>query len=103
MKKLISQMILEGYLYQTDDQYSMLKLVDISPLQNEDGKVIVKMYEEKESSRRESSHKRRSTDSLTSAGFDRRLLIFLKFCVIFVLRLQKKKQFLHILYSMTKH
>lgn len=69
IKNLISQMVLEGYLIQTEEQYSVLKLGDISPLKNNDTKVIIRTYEEKEPSKK-SKKVRRSTDSLTSAGYD---------------------------------
>ena len=70
LRLLISQMLLDGYLYQTEDQYSVLRIGDISALKNENTPVIIRMYEEKEPSRRPKSSRKRSTDSLTSAGFE---------------------------------
>ncbi len=72
LRSLISQMIEEGYLYQTKDQYSVLKMGDISRLRDENAHVIMRIYEEKgqkESDRRENVRKR-STDALTAAGYD---------------------------------
>ncbi|WP_276950141.1 DNA helicase RecQ [Acetatifactor muris] len=72
LRSLISQMIEEGYLYQTKDQYSVLKMGDISRLRDENAHVIMHIYEEKgqkESDRRENVRKR-STDALTAAGYD---------------------------------
>lgn len=72
LRSLISQMIEEGYLYQTKDQYSVLKIGDISRLRDENAHVIMHIYEEKgqkESDRRENVRKR-STDALTAAGYD---------------------------------
>ena len=70
LKSLISELILKGYLYQTDDQYSVLKLGNIKPLQDEGTKIMVRMYAGKEPSRKEKSNKRRRTDALTSDGFE---------------------------------
>lgn len=70
LRLLMNQLILEGYLYQTDDQYSVLKMGDISPLKNEEAHVIVKMYEEKEATTKQKSIRKRSTDALTGAGYE---------------------------------
>lgn len=70
LKKLINQMVLDGYLIQTEDRYSVLKMGDISPLKNDDAKVIVRTYEEKEIAKKTKNRNRRSADSLTSAGFE---------------------------------
>ena len=69
LRLLISQMILDGYLYQTNDQYSVLKMGNIAPLKDGNNQVIVRMHEEKEPSRKQKVSHKRSTDSLTSAGF----------------------------------
>ena len=69
LRLLINQMISAGYLYQTEDKYSVLKMGDISPLRDENTHVIIRMYEEKEPERRKSTRKK-STDSLTSAGYE---------------------------------
>ena len=42
LRSLISQMIEEGYLYQTKDQYSLLKIGDIAPLKDENARVILR-------------------------------------------------------------
>ncbi|MCM1327424.1 MAG: DNA helicase RecQ [Bacteroidales bacterium] len=70
IRTLIGQMIGEGYLYQTQEQYSVLKIGDIEPLKDENTRVIVRTYEEKEAERKKKAPGRRSTDSLTSAGYD---------------------------------
>lgn len=70
LRLLISQMLLDGYLYQTKEQYSVLRMGDISPLRDENTRVMIKMHEEKESSRRQKSNRRRSTDDLTGAGYE---------------------------------
>ena len=77
LRSLISQMVEEGYLYQTQEQYSVLKMGDIAPLRDESTRVMMRIYQEKEPERgldgRNSEKKkapRRSTDALTSAGYD---------------------------------
>lgn len=76
LRSLISQMIEEGYLYQTKDQYSLLKVGDIAPLKDENTRVILRTCEEKEPEKRKKSAKKRGTDVLTSAGYD----LFEKLC-----------------------
>lgn len=70
LRLLLNQLILDGYLYQTEEQYSVLKMGDISPLKNPDTHIIVKMYEEKERSAKQKSSRERKTDALTGAGYD---------------------------------
>ena len=71
---LISQLIEEGYLCQTDDRYSVLKLGDVSALENEDTHVVLRTYESKQPARpdkpkKPARQKARSTDALTAAGY----------------------------------
>ncbi|MDE6924064.1 MAG: ATP-dependent DNA helicase, partial [Acetatifactor sp.] len=70
IRSLIGQMIEEGYLYQTEDQYSVLRMGDITPLKDENTQVLLRTYEEKEPDRMKRSARKRSTDVLTSAGYD---------------------------------
>lgn len=80
IRALIEQMILNGYLYQTEDRYSVLRLGNIAPLKENSTRVMIRTYEEKESDRlsagrteAERSRKKqriKSTDVLTGAGFD---------------------------------
>lgn len=69
IRMLISQMTGEGYLCQTEEKYSVLKLGDITPLKDENTRVIIRTYEEKEPQRKKRSVTRRGTDALTSAGY----------------------------------
>lgn len=69
LRLLISQMILDGYIYQTENRYSVIRIGDITPLRDENTSVIIRMYEEKEPDRRAKSGKKKGTDSLTSAGY----------------------------------
>lgn len=70
LRLLINQMILDEYIYQTNEQYSVLRMGDITPLKDETTRVMIRMYEEKEPDRRSKSRKKKSTDSLTSAGYE---------------------------------
>lgn len=74
IRSLISQLIEEGYLCQTDDRYSVLKLGDVSALENEDTHVVLRTYESKQPARpdkpkKPARQKARSTDALTAAGY----------------------------------
>ena len=73
LRALISQMTEMGYLYQTQERYSVLKLGDISSLRDENTHVIMRTYEEKEPDKKKKPQKsvrKRSTDALTAAGYD---------------------------------
>lgn len=73
LKLLITQMIQEGYLYQTDDRYSLLKIgTMVTRLHDESTKVTVKVHIEEKDVKRTNTNKTRqkSTDALTSAGFE---------------------------------
>ena len=73
LRTLISQMTEMGYLYQTQEKYSVLKLGNLTPLKDENTRVIMRTYEEKEPDKKKKIQKavrKRSTDALTSAGYD---------------------------------
>lgn len=69
LRHLISQMLSDGYLLQTQDQYGILRMGDISRLKDCNTKVIVRKCKE-ESIRNDKASQKRNTDSLTSAGFE---------------------------------
>ena len=70
LRILLNQLILDGYLYQTEEQYSVLKMGDISPLKNQERRVIVKIHEEKAVVPKQKGSRKRSTDALTRAGYE---------------------------------
>lgn len=70
LRLLINQLILDGYLYCTEEQYSVLKMGNITPLRNEETRVIVKVYEEKDAKTKKKSSRKRKTDALTGAGYE---------------------------------
>ena len=70
IRLLISQMIDEGYLFQTDDTYSVLHMGEkMNRLHDENTHVIVRMHEEKESDKKPKKQtKAENADALTLAG-----------------------------------
>ena len=72
LRRLISHMLETGYLIQTDDEYSVLRLGEVRALKEENARVILRTFEERkenESARKRKLQNSRSTDSLTAAGF----------------------------------
>lgn len=71
IRSLISQLIEEGYLYQTDDQYSVLKVGDVSALGDEGTRVVLRTYESRQPDKpkKPAKQKARSTDALTAEGY----------------------------------
>ncbi len=70
VRLLVSQMLLDGYLYQTTDQYSVIRMGDIGPLKNPDTHVLVRMYQAREPEPQPKIQGRKRTDSLTKAGYE---------------------------------
>ncbi len=70
LRLLINQMIQDGYLYQTVDKYSVLRLGNIDPLKDEKTRVLIKSNKDREPERKISRAMKRSTDSLTKAGYE---------------------------------
>lgn len=70
LRLLVSQLLLDGYLYQTADKYSVIRLGDIEPLKKEDAHLMVRTYKDRDPERQTKSRSKRSTDSLTKAGYD---------------------------------
>lgn len=75
LKQLVTEMIMEGYIYQTDDKYSVLKIGDITKLKYEDAHVFIKtatnnlQFDDGNISNKKLAKEKR-TDQLTKAGFD---------------------------------
>lgn len=70
IRLLIEQMIREGYVIQTDGDYSVLRIGDISGLKREGTYVGIRKAEEKKAPVSAQKRKKaRSTDALTSAGY----------------------------------
>lgn len=69
LRLLLNQMVEEGYIIQTEGEYSVLRMGDISELRKEDTHVIVRMPAGREKAAGKADKKKRSTDSLTAAGY----------------------------------
>lgn len=70
LRLLINQMIMDGYLYQTADKYSVVKMGNIEPLKDENTRVIVRACKEKEVEKNLKKSQKRSKDSLTKMGYE---------------------------------
>ena len=70
LRMLISQLILNGYLYQTADKYSVIRMGNIEPLKKEGARVLIRTYKDREPEGQAKSRTRKSTDALTKAGYE---------------------------------
>ncbi len=70
LRLLISQLIMDGYLRQTADKYSVIRLGNIEPLKNPDTRILVRVHKDREPERQAARRSRRGTDSLTKAGYE---------------------------------
>ncbi|WP_090298385.1 DNA helicase RecQ [Pseudobutyrivibrio sp. ACV-2] len=70
LRLLVNQLIADGYLTQTAEKYSVIRMGDISSLRNPKTRIIVKTYKDRELDSKKSSRSRKGTDSLTKAGFE---------------------------------
>ena len=70
LRLLISQLLQDGYLYQTTDKYSVIRMGNIKPLKDPDTHVLIRTHKDKEPEHQTKKPGRRSTDSLTRAGYD---------------------------------
>ncbi len=68
VRLLIEQMIREGYVVRTEEEYSVLRIGDISGLKRKDAYVGIRKAEEKKAPA-PAKKKARSTDGLTGAGY----------------------------------
>ncbi|MBR3644588.1 MAG: HRDC domain-containing protein, partial [Parasporobacterium sp.] len=69
LRMLISQMIMDGYLYQTAEKYSVIRMGNIEPLRDPGTRVMVRTHKDKEISRQTPGKNRKNTDTLTKAGY----------------------------------
>lgn len=70
LRLLVSQMLLDGYLYQTTDKYSVIRIGNIEPLKDSNTHVLVRTYQDREPEHQTKRRRRKSTDSLTRAGYE---------------------------------
>lgn len=70
LRLLISQLLQDGYIYQTADKYSVIRMGNIDPLKNTDTHVLIRTHKDREPERQTVRRSKRSTDSLTKAGYE---------------------------------
>ena len=70
LRLLISQLLLEGYLYQTADKYSVIHIGNIEPLKDPNTHILVRTYKDREPERQTARRRRKSRDTLTKAGYE---------------------------------
>ena len=70
LRALLNQLITDGYLYQTADKYSVIRMGNIEPLKNPDTHVLVRTYKDREPDRRAAGRTRKGSDILTKAGYE---------------------------------
>ena len=70
LRLLISQLILDGFLYQTADKYSVIRMGDIEQLKDPNTHILIRTYKDREPEGRPKRHGRKSTDFLTKAGYE---------------------------------
>ena len=71
LRLLVSQMIMDGYLVQTTEKYSVVRMGNISPLKDPATRVLIRTHKEKEPERerRKADKRKKNTDVLTKAGY----------------------------------
>ena len=67
---LINQMIIDGYLYKTADKYSVIRLGIIESLKDPNTRVLIRTHKDKEPEHQTIKQNKRSTDTLTKAGYE---------------------------------
>lgn len=70
LRLLISQLILDGFLYQTADKYSVIRMGDIERLKDPNTHILIRTYKDREPEGQPKRHGRKSTDFLTKAGYE---------------------------------
>ena len=69
LRELISQMVLSGYLYQTADKYSVIRMGNIAPLKDPETHVLIRTGND-HTAQQQKPFKKKSTDALTKAGYE---------------------------------
>lgn len=69
LRLLIDRLLAEGFITRTEGAYSVLQMGDIRRLRDENTRIVVRMPKKKETAVKSRGMSKRSTDSLTSAGY----------------------------------
>ena len=70
LRLLISQLIVDGYLCQTADKYSVIRVGNIESLKDSNTHVLIRTYKDREDERQTVKRSRKSTDTLTKVGYE---------------------------------
>lgn len=70
LRRLIAHMLEEGYIIQTDGEYSVLRMGEYRALREENARVTVRTFVERKEGAGGRKKKTKSTASLTAAGFE---------------------------------
>ncbi len=70
LRLLISQLLTDGYLCQTTDKYSVIRMGNIAPLKDAATRILIRVHEDKEPERQAKNRSRKRSDSLTKAGYE---------------------------------
>lgn len=70
LRLLISQLLLDGYLYQTADKYSVIRMGNVEPLKDPNMHVLVRTYKDRKPERQTARRRKKSMDTLTKAGYE---------------------------------
>lgn len=70
IRLLVDQMLMDGYIIQTQEEYSVLRLGDIQRLKDETARVLVRKSAESGNKAKGSRSSSKKTDSLTRAGYE---------------------------------
>lgn len=68
LRQLMAQLVMDGYLIQTADRYSVIQLGNIAPLKDPNMRILVRTSQESETKKQRTRQK--STDALTKAGYE---------------------------------
>lgn len=70
VRLLVGRLLLDGYLYQTADQYSVIRMGHIDALKDPNTRISIRVYKDRELRRQRAGQSKRSTDILTKAGYE---------------------------------
>ena len=70
LRILINRLIMDGYLYQTADKYSVIRMGNIDSLKDPNTHILVRTCKDREPDRQKTRSSRKSTDKLTKAGYE---------------------------------
>ena len=70
LRKLVEQLLSEGYLYQTDDRYQVIRIGNIRPLRDPNTHVLVRFPQKTQYEHMAKERNRRGTDTLTKFGYE---------------------------------